>query len=88
MEKISFQKHIGSLDIRDNSVNFYGVRFKNIILAAKSLKDLVFGEVYYMWYYNYHTGFLNDKTKQIYIDNRWLPGEDFAENYIDTKKIK
>ena len=86
MEKISFKTHNGMLDVSDNSVTFYGVEFKNIITAMKTLKDLIPGEIYYTWCYNYHTGFINDKTKEIYIDNRWLPDEDFAEMYIDTKK--
>ena len=86
MVKITFLKHNGSLDTNDNSVIFYGVYFKNVCAATKSLKDLIPGEIYYMWCYNYHTGFIHDKSKQIYIDNRWLPDETFAETYIDTKK--
>ena len=86
MDKISFQKHIGLLNTIDNSVYFYGVQFKDICTATKSLKKLIPGEVYYMWCYNYHTGFINDKTKEIYIDDRWLPSEEFAEMYIDMKK--
>ena len=86
MEKISFQKHIGLLNTIDNSVYFYGVQFKDIFIAMKTLKDLVPNEVYYMWCYNYHIGLMNDKTKEVYIDNRWLPNETFAESYIDMKK--
>ena len=88
MEKITFQKHTGFLNPVDNSVIFYGVQFKTICVATKTLKDLIPGEVYYMWCYKYQTGFINDKTKQIFIDNRWMPNEHFAESYIDTKKIK
>ena len=83
---IIFERHRGVLNETDNSVIFYGVYFDNILSAAKSLKNLIPGEVYYMWCYKYHTGFINDKTKQVFIDNRWMPNEDFAESYIDTKK--
>ena len=86
MEKITFLKHTGSLNITDNSVIFYGVQFKDICVAAKTLKDLIPGQLYYRWCYNYHTGIINDKTKEIYIDNRWLPNDTFAESYINMKK--
>lgn len=86
MEKITFLKHTGSLNPSDNSVIFYGVHFKDVCIAMKTLKDLIPGEVYYMWCYNYHTGLINDKTKEVYVDNRWMPNEQFAESYIDTKK--
>ena len=86
MEKITFLNHYGSLNPSDNSVIFYGLQFKDVCVAKKSLKDLIPGELYYMWCYNYHKGLIHDKSKQIYIDNRWLPNEDFAESYIDMKK--
>ncbi len=86
MEKIAFLKHNGSLNTVDNSVIFYGLHFKNVCAATKTLKDLIPGQVYYMWCYNYHTGLINDITKEVYIDNRWMPNEQFAESYIDTKK--
>ena len=85
---IIFEKHRGILNETDNSVIFYGVYFDNILIASKSLKNLIPGEVYYMWCYKYQTGFIHDKTKQIFIDNRWMPNEYFAESYVDTKKIK
>ena len=86
MEKITFLNHYGSLNPSDNSVIFYGLQFKDVCVAKKSLKDLIPGEVYYMWCYNYHIGFINEKTKQVFIDNRWMPNEKFAESYIDMKK--
>ena len=86
MLKITFLNHTGLLDIVDNSVIFYGLSFKNVCLAIKTLKDLVPGEEYYRWCYNYHAGIINDNTKEVYVDNRWLPSEEFAETYIDTKK--
>ena len=83
---IVFEKHRGKLNEDNNSVIFYGVTFNNMSIAVKSLKSLIPGEIYYMWCYNYHIGFINEKTKQVFIDNRWMPNEKFAESYIDMKK--
>jgi len=84
--KLTYQNHEGLLCTHTNNVVFYGKQFKNIIDAIKTLKDLIVGEIYFTWFYNYHVGLIHDKTGQVYIDNRWLPTEEFAENYIDLKK--
>jgi len=84
--KLFFEKHEGKLFPSTNMVRFYGVDFENIIEASKTLKHLIPGEQYFAWYYNFHQGILHEKTGQILVDNRWLPNEDFAENYINTKK--
>ena len=84
--KLTYQKHVGTLFISTNNVKFYGREFENISEAVKSLKHLTPGEKYFAWFYNFHEGFLHEKTGQIFLEGRWLPNEDFAEKYIDTKK--
>lgn len=91
MEVISYNKHYGLLNPDDNSVMFYGMGFKDICDAMKFLKDLEPPSyrdeyIYQPWHYNMHKGLLHIKTKQIYLDSRWLPNEKFAEQYVDTKK--
>ena len=81
-----YQRHRGLLCVGTNRVIFYGKEFENICEAIKTLKDMVVGEQYFTWYYNYHCGFIHEKSGRIYIDNRWLPDENFAEKYIDMKK--
>ena len=82
--KLVFEKHEGELCPSTNMVTFYGAEFDNIIEASKILKQLVPGEKYFVWYYNFHRGFLHSKSGRILIENRWLPNDDFAENYIDN----
>ena len=84
--KIMFQNHKGHLDFETNQCVFYGLFFDNISNAIKTLKDLEPNEIYRPWFYNFHSGIIHPNSGQIYIDNRWMPNDDFAEKYIDTKK--
>lgn len=83
---LTYQGHQGLLRTSSNRVIFYGKEFENICDAVKTLKDLTAGEQYFTWFYNYHCGFIHEISGRIYIDNRWLPDENFAEKYVDMKK--
>ncbi len=87
METIIYQKHEGLLNTDDQTVTFYGFGFKNIIEAIKTLKHFpAKDKTYTTWYYNWNKGILNSVTGEIFIDLRWLPNEEFAKEYVDTKK--
>jgi hypothetical protein len=83
---ITFENHKGIYDQELDHYIFYGIHFDNMLTAIKTLKELTPGEKYFMWCYKYHVGVIHEKTKNVLIDNRWLPNEDFAEMYIDMKK--
>jgi hypothetical protein len=86
MENVNYNGHEGILNIHDNSVVFYGICFESILFAIKFIKNInpVYN-LYIAWHYIDNDGLKNVKTGQIYIDNRWLPDETFAKNYIDLK---
>ena len=84
--KVTYEKHEGKFFPKTNSVSFYGRDFDTMSDAVQVLKQLTPGETYFVWYYNYHIGFLHEQSGKILIEGRWLPNEDFAEKYIDTKK--
>ena len=87
MENITFQKHRGLLNTDDQTVIFYGLGFKTIIDAMKTLKHFPAKDnIYSGWYYNLHKGILNSQTGEVFLDLRWLPTEKFSEEYVDMKK--
>ena len=87
MEEIVYNKHRGLLNTDDQSVMFYGLGFKDIIDAIKTLKHFPAKDNTYIgWYYNMNKGVLNKVTGEIFLDLRWLPNEEFAKEYVDTKK--
>lgn len=83
--KIQFEGHKGTLNIYTNQVTFYGMTFFSIIDAAEYLKKLPFGNNYVAWYYRGHKGFMDQEDGSIFIDDRWLPDAEFAENFIKAK---
>lgn len=83
--KIQFEGHPGTMDMDTNKVTFYNVQFDSIIDAAKFLKLVKVGPAYQGWCYRLHWGLLNPEDGWVYVDERWLPDENFAEEYIRDK---
>ena len=83
--KIQFEGHPGTLDMETNRVTFYNLTFSSIIEAAKFLKPIRVGPDYRGWFYRLHKGLLNPEDGWVYVDERWLPDENFAEEYIREK---
>jgi hypothetical protein len=73
------------LNIEDNSVEFYGIEFKTIIEAVKFLKNVEPGIKYGLWFFRRHKGLMNTNDGWIYVDLRWFPDSDMAEDHIKNK---
>jgi hypothetical protein len=83
--KIQFEGHQGTLEIETNKVTFYNLTFNSIVDAAKFLRPIKVGPNYQGWFYRMHIGLLNPEDGRVYVDERWLPDENFAEEYIREK---
>ena len=82
---ITFEQHQGTLNINDNSVEFYGIQFKTIVEAIKFLANVEPGVEYERWFYRRHKGLVNSNDGWIYVDLKWFPDSDMAEEHIKNK---
>ena len=87
---MSFEGHHGFLYLDENDrVEFYRMSFSSMMEATNFLKNLKLpakDEEYHPWFYRGKKGLLSTADGQVFIDGRWLPDEDFAENYIKTSR--
>lgn len=79
-----FQGHMGSLNVNDHSVLFYGIRWNTPSEAIKFLDMLVPSDFYAPWCYMRHRGVKDLRDGQIYVNDHWFPNDQFAETFLKT----
>jgi hypothetical protein len=81
--KISFEGHQGLLWIQDNTVIFYGVRFKNISEATRMTLRYIKPSVSYRpWCSGRHRGIKDGLSGKIFVQERWFDNEKVTELYL------
>ena len=83
--KVQFEGHQGTLDDESDKMTFYNITFNTILEVAEFLKPIKVGPEYRGWFYMMHKGLLNIEDGSVYVDERWLPDENVAEEYIREK---